>query len=72
MQRGYRDIEQGDLVDTYARSAFEDTRRKAKKFGAMGSTIRATKPAHDKAWGGSGRMLRGARDRRDREASSPR
>jgi hypothetical protein len=30
-------------VDTYARSAFEDTRRKAAKFGAMGSTIRATK-----------------------------
>jgi hypothetical protein len=35
---------QGDLVDTYARSAYEDTRRKAAKFGAMGSTIRATKP----------------------------
>jgi hypothetical protein len=34
---------QGDLVDTYARSTFEDTRRKAEKFGAMGSTIRATK-----------------------------
>jgi hypothetical protein len=42
--RGYRDVEQGELVDTYARSAFEDTRRKAAKFGAMGSTIRATKP----------------------------
>jgi len=42
--RGYRDIKQGELVDTYARSAFEDTRRKAAKFGAMGSTIRATKP----------------------------
>jgi len=41
---GYNDIEQGDLVDTYARSKFEDTRRKALKFGAMGSTIRATKP----------------------------
>ena len=41
---GYREIEQGDLVDTYARSQFEDTRRKAKKFGAMGSTIRAAKP----------------------------
>jgi hypothetical protein len=36
---------QGDLVDTYSRSKFEDTRRKAFKFGAMGSTIRATKPA---------------------------
>ena len=41
---GYRGIEQGDLVDTYARSQFEDTRRKAEKFGAMGSTIRAVKP----------------------------
>ena len=41
---GYRDIRQGAKVDTYARSAFEDTRRKAAKFGAMGSTIRATKP----------------------------
>ena len=41
---GYREIEQGDLVDTYARSKFEETRRKAAKFGAMGSTIRATKP----------------------------
>jgi hypothetical protein len=44
VQRGYTDIEQGDLVDTYARSAFEDTRRKAAKYGAMGSTIRAIKP----------------------------
>jgi hypothetical protein len=42
--RGYRDITQGELVDTYARSAFEDTRRKAAKFGAMGATIRARKP----------------------------
>ena len=42
--RGYTEIKQGELGDTYARSAFEDTRRKAAKFGAMGSTIRATKP----------------------------
>jgi hypothetical protein len=41
---GFTDIRQGDLVETYAKSSFEDTRRKAKKFGAMGSTIRATKP----------------------------
>jgi hypothetical protein len=40
---GYREIEQGEPVDTFARSKFEDTRRKAAKFGAMGSTIRATK-----------------------------
>jgi hypothetical protein len=44
VRRGYGDIEQGELVDTFSRSAFEDTRRKAEKFGAMGSTIRATKP----------------------------
>jgi len=35
---------QGELVDTYARSTFEDTRRKAARFGAMGTTIGATKP----------------------------
>ena len=44
VQRAYTNITQGELVDTYARSAYEDTRRKAAKFGAMGSTIRATKP----------------------------
>jgi hypothetical protein len=43
----YTEIVQGDLVDTYARSSFEDTRRKARKYGAMGSTIRATKPKTD-------------------------
>jgi hypothetical protein len=42
--RGYVEIEQGDLIDTYSRSTFEDTRRNAEKFGAMGSTIKATKP----------------------------
>jgi hypothetical protein len=45
VERAYTDITQGVLVATYARSAFEDTRRKAEKYGAMGSTIRATKPA---------------------------
>jgi hypothetical protein len=44
VQRAYTDIIQGELIDTYARSAFEDTRRKAAKFGAMGATIRATRP----------------------------
>ena len=43
VQRAYTDIIQGDLVDTYARSTFEDTRRKAAKYGAMGATITATK-----------------------------
>ena len=44
VQRAYTDITQGDLVDTYARSAFEDTRRKAKKYGAYGTTLKAYKP----------------------------
>jgi hypothetical protein len=39
VQRAYTNITQGELINTYARSAFEDTRRKAAKFGAMGSTI---------------------------------
>ena len=43
VQRAYIDIEQGELIDTYARSVFEDTRRKAAKYGAMGATIAATK-----------------------------
>jgi hypothetical protein len=43
--RGYIEIEQGELINTYSRSKFEDTRRNAEKFGAMGSTIRAKKPA---------------------------
>ena len=41
---GYRDIAQRQPVDNYARPKFDDTGRKAAKFGAMGSTIRATKP----------------------------
>ena len=32
------------LVDTYARSSFEDTRCKAAKFGAYGTTVKAYKP----------------------------
>jgi hypothetical protein len=41
---GYTDITQGEPVDTFAHSASADTRRKARKYGAMGSTIAATKP----------------------------
>jgi hypothetical protein len=37
-------IETGSLVATYLRSKFEDTRRKAIKFGANGSTVKAYKP----------------------------
>ena len=44
VKRAYTDIEQGELVDTYARSAFEDTRQKAIKFGANGATHKAYKP----------------------------
>jgi len=43
----------GTLVDLYARSAFEDTRRKAIKYGARGTTLLARKPA--KASGSGGR-----------------
>jgi hypothetical protein len=45
LRHGFTDIETGDLIDTYARSAFEDARQKAEKFGARGATIKATKPA---------------------------
>jgi hypothetical protein len=41
---GFERIETGNLVATYMRSAFEDTRRKALKFGANGSTVKAFKP----------------------------
>jgi hypothetical protein len=40
---GFERIETGQLVDTYARSKFEDTRRKAVKFGARGTTLKAYK-----------------------------
>jgi hypothetical protein len=41
---GFERIETGQFVDTYARSAFADTREKAQKFGARGSTVKAYKP----------------------------
>ena len=40
----YVEIRQGKLVDVYARSVFEDTRRKAQRFGARGTTLKAYKP----------------------------
>ncbi len=43
-RHGFERIETGQLVDTYARSKFEDTRRKAQKFGARGTTVKAYKP----------------------------
>jgi hypothetical protein len=44
-RHGFERIETGSLVDTYARSKFEDTRRRAKKFGARGTTVKAYRPA---------------------------
>ena len=41
--RGYTNIEQGELVDTFSHSHDSETRRKAAKFGAMGSIIGARK-----------------------------
>jgi arsenite methyltransferase len=41
---GFERIETGNLVATYMRSKFEDTRQKAIKFGANGSTVKAYKP----------------------------
>ncbi len=43
-RHGFERIETGDLVATYARSTSEDTRRKAIKFGANGTTVKAYKP----------------------------
>ena len=43
-RHGFERIETGNLVATYMRSKFEDTRRKALKFGANGSTVKAFKP----------------------------
>ena len=43
-RHGFDEIETGQLVDTYARSKFEDTREKAQKYGARGTTLKALKP----------------------------
>src|SRR4029078_12086937 len=43
-RHGFERIETGQLVDTYARSVFEDTRQKAQKFGARGTITKAYKP----------------------------
>jgi len=42
-KHGFERIETGNLVATYARSKFEDTREKALKFGAQGTTVKAFK-----------------------------
>jgi hypothetical protein len=43
-RQGFERIESGNLVGTYMPSKFEDTRHKALKFGANGSTHEAYKP----------------------------
>ena len=43
-RHGLERIEHGNLVNTYMRSKFEDTRRKALKYGAQGATVKAYKP----------------------------
>jgi hypothetical protein len=43
-RHGFERVETGQLVDTYARSKFDDTRAKARKFGARGTTLKAYKP----------------------------
>jgi hypothetical protein len=43
-QHGFERIETGQLVETYARSTFADTREKALKYGARGTATKAYKP----------------------------
>jgi len=42
-KHGFERIEHGNLVNTYLRSTFEDTRQKALKYGARGATVKAFK-----------------------------
>jgi hypothetical protein len=42
-RHGFERIETGDLIETYARSVFPDTRRKAETYGARGTTVKAYK-----------------------------
>jgi hypothetical protein len=42
-RHGFERIEHGNLVNTYMRSKFEDTRQKAIKYGAQGATVKAFK-----------------------------
>jgi hypothetical protein len=44
-RHGFERIETGQLVDTYARSAFVDTRGKAQRVGDRGTTLNAYKPS---------------------------
>ena len=42
-RHGFERVERGGHVETYANSAFEDTRAKAEKYGARGATHKAYK-----------------------------
>jgi len=42
-RHGFERTEHGNLVNTYMRSKFEDTRQKAIKYGAHGATVKAFK-----------------------------
>jgi hypothetical protein len=44
VHHGFERIETGNLIDTYARSSFTDTREKARSFGAYGTTVKAFRP----------------------------
>lgn len=55
-RHGFERIEHGNLVNTYLRSKFEDARRKALKFGAHGSTVKAYKRIEQGDIGGRGRV----------------
>jgi len=52
LEHGFERIETGQLVDSYARSKFEDTRRTAEKFGARGTTLKAYKSTGTLSAGG--------------------
>ena len=43
-RHGFETIESGDLINTYMRSKFDDTRPRALKFGAHGTTVKAYEP----------------------------
>jgi hypothetical protein len=45
-RHGFERIETGQLVGTYARSRFDDTRRKEHKYGARGTTLEPWKRRH--------------------------
>jgi len=51
-RHGFERIETGQVVDGYARSKFEDTRRTAEKFGARGMTLKAYKSTGTLSAGG--------------------